>query len=582
MTWDSIEIVDQSGITYEGETARQFVEKNCLPGKVCTSKWGNISIEYATGHWSYQSPIIRVTLWELLKDKVQTIKNLDRVYGTREPFIPRKKTTNLLNIKPEYIIELRLGDLDALFDPVTVGADPWKQECVRQRLQVLGYLYTPLRHSKIEQHAEKCWSYYRRIHEQKRGIKLSDEKLLELLKLEVRNNILAPSLPVSGQVFENNSLPAMGEFAALRFPGAYCLNYPRPGGKDEWDGELAQDARRPVNRPTDGDAKYDFSVLDDTYRAEDALVLDNPLLGKIPLVATVHKRLHNGTTEPAKGIYVYFQLIEPGTLPQAHPLCAPEPRNTVMDYSLDPSAFDAWQKVPIKPLIGDPYSQVDWDKAKELANEFFREAEKECKVEIQKLYDEAATVDKKVKAAKDKSGKKTRDYSETNGKYNKAQEDALGELRQHFNAAKEASASKEKACEDMEGNLRKMKGFIAPRPALKLNTVRKSTKPQSEIDRDRQLAEEKANKKVEYERQIPLEEEKLKVAQQEMIEAQEKLKLLELKFKDAEALAAQKNPHREDLERAREEKDEAEGEKEKLEHEAKEIQERAKKIMEDR
>src|SRR5207247_6828274 len=66
-----------------------------------------------------------------------------------------------------------LGDIDAIFDPMDAAASsatPWTNVGVQQRLQALGYLYTPMAHSQVTRHAEVCWKYYKRINDQKFGM----------------------------------------------------------------------------------------------------------------------------------------------------------------------------------------------------------------------------------------------------------------------------------------------------------------------------------------------------------------------------------------------------------------------------
>src|SRR5262249_51534747 len=116
---------------------------------------------------------------------------------------------------------LELGDLDALFEPVGSGT-PENSVGLRQRLQVLGYLYTPFGHPSIVEHTRRCWAYYKTVHNEP-----NDARAKALLVRELKGNLLTLAFPTSGQILAPSRLPRpysdhqAEEFAAIRFPGGY-------------------------------------------------------------------------------------------------------------------------------------------------------------------------------------------------------------------------------------------------------------------------------------------------------------------------------------------------------------------------
>ncbi len=285
-----------------------------------------------------------------------------------------RKHINTLIVPPVYSITLELGDFDALFDPidpVAHASEPWKCVGVLQRLQALGYMYTPLDHTEAKAPsywaAERAWRYYASVHDQKRGPQsnrsnasrmallrgtrtavLSNAELLAILKAEIQNNIVTRSFPASGVVFQNSKLPTKGEFGVIRFPGGYCFSAPRLRLSRRWTltdtpANPATQAPRAIARtarpPTDADRKYDFELGDDRFRIEEAFLADNLLIGKIPLIAHVQQLLPDGRRIPAEGVSVYFQLVDPDALDPgvaaSRDFSAPVLRDTVMDYSKD-------------------------------------------------------------------------------------------------------------------------------------------------------------------------------------------------------------------------------------------------------
>jgi len=264
-----------------------------------------------------------------------------------------KKHINTLVVKPVYTITLELGDLDALFEPVGSG-ELHKSPGVQQRLQVLGYFYTPLGHSRRSVDCKKVWEYYRRVHTRKPKPAPTNPELLAILKQEVRNNVVAVvkgSLPTSGQILDGRvpmpstpprpgeggapEIPGKpGEVAMIRLPGGYAYTFPRYTDRRQTKNQWENKGSEWVPKPT-SNKNYAWSINSPRHEVEKAYWADNPLLGKIPLVAHVERVKLDGSRAPAEGVSVYFQLVKPDELKAGDPLRAPDLRETVMDYSLD-------------------------------------------------------------------------------------------------------------------------------------------------------------------------------------------------------------------------------------------------------
>lgn len=240
---------------------------------------------------------------------------------------------------PTYTVELSLADVDAMFEPIG-GGDPWTDAGVKQRLQALGYLYTPLSHPSIAAHARRCFEYYKRVRDAAEEEAQSNEQLVAQLRREVRGNLVAATLPGSGEILDPSRLPGARAFAAIRFPGGYCVTRSptstRVGGDHVLNASVA-------SNPGDD---YEFRIGDPRHLGEVKVFADNPTLGRLPLLAKVVKRWPDGRTLPAAGAPVLFGLVDPRALPGDSPLAAPPLPSRVMNYALDGLAWvdDTWPK----------------------------------------------------------------------------------------------------------------------------------------------------------------------------------------------------------------------------------------------
>ncbi len=250
--------------------------------------------------------------------------------GHVAPSFPDEELWNTLVLRARYRISLRLGSIEALFkdEPDTAAGR-------MARLQVLGLFYFPLAHSKALQAfnglpataaaggnpalpaIKGSWQYFKETIAGGVDDAGADAHIQTLLE---------------EWIVEDGGLPHPAEdpkkpdkdknFAAIRQPGGYTFLH---------------DATMNVNN----DASYALDFGDDLYAAETRYRTDNPVLGKIPLVATIEK-LDPYTMEwkPAKDEWVYFQLQDPYDLPEFD--------NTV-------SVLDQYNRPPLrKSTIGPP------------------------------------------------------------------------------------------------------------------------------------------------------------------------------------------------------------------------------------
>lgn len=306
---------------------------------------------------------------------------------------------NTLIIPPVYALHLELGDIDGLFDalPSPIGNEPWKLNGVQQRLQAIGCLYVPMGMTKArrDKAAEACWKYYKKVHTKpdprntNNQIVPSDDDLKVILVKEVRNNILSivagDHLTAKGEILRGG-LPRSAadtggseECAMIRLPGGYRNCWPRAG-----EAKKAADYFRAPNA-TDADKKYDYNMYGDRFECEKAYYDDNPLLGKVPIVATVWRQRLDGKWEPAEGASVYFQLVDP-TQPDKNPLRAPELRKIEMDYAKD------WQRGELDYTTA-PFTLVSpatWAQVKQAALEVIAEANAQERERIITRHAEAA------------------------------------------------------------------------------------------------------------------------------------------------------------------------------------------------
>lgn len=227
--------------------------------------------------------------------------------GHVAPDFDNRRQFNTLVVRPQYRISLRLGSIEELFpDP------PDTDKGRMARLQVLGMFYVPLGHKYLTDPVKKadgtvlapaasktCWDWV--------TTKLfpgadADAKIQDLLKNWVIDGgqLPAPAAELADGSGPDPAKTTAANFAKLRLPGGYTFF-------KDWSGY----------KPPHYDPNYAQSGwLDDLYAMESLYYRDNPVLGKIPLVAKV-EMMEPGSNEwkPAPNAWVYFQLVKPYDLP---------------------------------------------------------------------------------------------------------------------------------------------------------------------------------------------------------------------------------------------------------------------------
>lgn len=240
----------------------------------------------------------------------QESRTPEEAYGHVCPDFDDRKVFNTLRLRSTYRLTLRLGSIEELCPhaPATVLGR-------MERLQLLGMFYVPLGHKFIVDPVRKadgtfvapaasktCWDW---ISAQIFPGDDVDAKIQDLLlNWIIAGGALPPPAPVpdsppgGGPPAAPN--PTADNFKKLRLPGGFTFF-------KDWSGYP----------PPHYDANYAQSGwLDDLYAMETLFYRDNPVLGKIPLVAKVEKMNRaKGEWEPTADAWVYFQLIKPYDLP---------------------------------------------------------------------------------------------------------------------------------------------------------------------------------------------------------------------------------------------------------------------------
>ncbi len=184
---------------------------------------------------------------------------------------------NRLVSSSEIRLTLSLGPIESLFrDP------PNTPEGRMARLQVLGLFYFPLKHRRARDAYLPCWLWVKERIFRVTGDAEADERIQEALRKRIVDS------PCGG-------LPGPGEFAKIRLPGGYtCFT--------AWGSRLNEDP------------KYPMGFGSEIYSVEKLFYRDNPVLGKLPIVAKVERRAGDDW-QPMRNIPVNFQPVPPAKLP---------------------------------------------------------------------------------------------------------------------------------------------------------------------------------------------------------------------------------------------------------------------------
>lgn len=370
MRWSDVVIEDLKGKTYTGTEAQDYALDNLPLAEIMVRSYKADTFAlmlHKTKALVVAPDQVQKALLDGLNGKIAKVTVAGAAVPTISAYVPcRGPVYNPINVKPRYIIKFELGDIDALFEPINSGtAEPWKELGVQQRMQALGYFYTPLGHPKKDEHAKLCWEYYRKkVHTKPSQAAPDDSSLIAILKKEIQNNLVAPGFPVKGQIFDDSKLPPPGSMAAVRFPGGYTINFPRMDVVGPKDGSgnfinppltVRQKIAGDFVRPGDALGPFDFGLGDDRFKAEDAVFSHNELMGKLPLIAKITCDWGEGKITYPKDVPVYFQLVMPDPLippedPGGSRFCAPKLRNTLMNYGKN---WTVWEdnKKPSKPKL---------------------------------------------------------------------------------------------------------------------------------------------------------------------------------------------------------------------------------------
>ncbi len=172
---------------------------------------------------------------------------------------------NVLRLRaPTLRITIRLGDLDAVFDPV--GTVLGK----KQRLQALGYYYEvitgPAAGNNVTEAFTNCLAAWRRKREATLGAPFANDAAVEAdMQAQIRVFVL-----------EGGALPAVGGEVRVLLPGALTFN----NNADLGAGGNADGTALPSLR----------------FNDEGTMWANNLPLGKIPIIALVEKDTGGGSS----------------------------------------------------------------------------------------------------------------------------------------------------------------------------------------------------------------------------------------------------------------------------------------------
>ncbi len=264
--------------------------------------------------------------------------------GRIVPSFDSPQRFNALVIRADLRISLRLGPIESLF------VNPPASELGRmERLQVLGLFYFPLNHAQaltafrgIPAQTPPttdpapafmgAWDYFKT---NIMGGASDDQADAEIQKRLIEWIMDTGQLPPPA---DDPAAPVEGNFRKLRLPGGYTFF-------DSWQ------APQGLNLNQDPRPAYRNSTLGtNLYTVESRFRTDNPILGKLPLIALVEKR-DPDTSEwrPLADAWVYFQLVAPYNLPgfdQTRSVADQLNRPLIRDTTVGPP-FPA---APVRPI----------------------------------------------------------------------------------------------------------------------------------------------------------------------------------------------------------------------------------------
>jgi hypothetical protein len=187
--------------------------------------------------------------------------------------------SNILRpLAPTLRINIRLGDLDLVFDPVATILGK------KQRLQALGYYYEvitgPAAGNAVTQAYTDCLAAWSQARATATGAAFANAAAAETdMQAQIRNFVV-----------EGGALPAKGGRARVMLPGTLTFNVTNDLGS----GGVADGNPLPSIR----------------FQDEGTLWTSNPAMGKIPIIGLVEEQV-NGAWIPSPKRWIHFQLIAP-------------------------------------------------------------------------------------------------------------------------------------------------------------------------------------------------------------------------------------------------------------------------------
>ncbi|MCA9706377.1 MAG: hypothetical protein KDK70_11055, partial [Myxococcales bacterium] len=258
-SWTQVEIREGVG-WLDGVKARAWMERNhpeVMPSRKQTGKF-IVVLELEAGFIFGEAAL--VYLEDLLGAAFRR-KPRGRAYVKQSKLVRRRLENAVRAPAPKYVLQLQLLNCNRAFTAIEPrnALTPWRDRGVQERLQALGYLYTPLTHPSIVRDAEACFGYYKAIRQKAAGADdvVDDARAVRELVQEIRCNLVTAELPRSGQIFEPSTLPARNRLAALRFPGGFCTTK-SAGPNNPRSGDYVHNQGRASNPG----AQYDFSIGD--------------------------------------------------------------------------------------------------------------------------------------------------------------------------------------------------------------------------------------------------------------------------------------------------------------------------------
>ncbi len=233
--------------------------------------------------------------------------------GHVQPSFDSAKRYNTLVVRANMRISLRLGDIEKLFKhPPNTALGRM------ERMQVLGLFYFPLNHARARVAFDGvpaettgtdpapafpgAWEYFKTKILNSVDDAAADAEIQRLLREWIVDTGALP------QPADDPAAPTRANFAKIRIPGGYSF-------MDSWQGPKG------LNLNQDPRPAYSDSTLGtNSYTVETRFRTDNPILGKIPLIALVEKR-DPATAQwvPMANAHVYFQLQPTYDLPAFDP-----------------------------------------------------------------------------------------------------------------------------------------------------------------------------------------------------------------------------------------------------------------------